>query len=152
VATDLEHPTVLDHPFAGLTAHWRAWRRREELDTLLAGGADPCSQPELACRARQLTGEHCRHHLAVRAEAIVAAVDGRSPTALTPDVCAAEVRAARRALLELAARLREPACAARGVVMARRLLTDPTSPVYAPAPNDELWRAARAACRALGGA
>jgi hypothetical protein len=150
VTAHLAHVPVTDHPLGGLAAHWQAWRQREELDRLLADGTDPGSRPELICRARQLTSEHSRHHLAVRAEAIVAAVD--RPTTLTPDVCADEVRVARRVLLELAGRLRDPGCAARGVAMARRLLRDPASPVYTPAPNDQLWRTARAACRTLSGA
>jgi hypothetical protein len=38
---------------------------------------------------------------------------------------------------------------ASGVVLAQRLLTDGTGPLYIEARNDELWRAAREASAAL---
>ena len=79
----------------------------------------------------------------------MAVADERRHGRMVSDICVDEVRAARVALLELAARLRSDDCAAAGVAMTRRLLRDPSSPLYEPAANDDLWRAARAAWHAL---
>lgn len=142
---------TLDHHAPGespLVAAWRAWRHHEELDARLVAGADPHASPALARRARRLTTATCRDNLACDLDAVVAAADSRSSRAL--DLRVAEVHAARAALRALAERLRAPVpCRPAGVALCSRLLRDPGSPLYEPAPNDELWRAARAALRAL---
>lgn len=136
-------------PLGPLTVHWRAWRRRNELDGLLIEGVDPHSSRELALRARRLTEGSDR--LAAELESAVAAVDARHPSRFAIDLCCDEVRAARGALLGLAEQLRRPGGRPQGVALTRRLLRDPASPLYEPAANDDLWRAARAASRALAG-
>jgi hypothetical protein len=139
---------VSAHPLGALTVHWRAWRACDQLDGLLIDGVDPESSAELALRARRLTDGS--HRLAAELESAVAAVDAREPSRFAIDMCCDEVRAARGALLALAAQLREPGGLPRGVALTRRLLRDPASPLYEPAANDDLWRAVRAASRALG--
>jgi hypothetical protein len=147
--SDHRHRAFPDHTIGALAGHWRAWRRRDELDRLLINGAHAEASAELTLRARQLTdNDHC-HRLAAELESVVAAVAGLEPSRHAVDLCADEVRAARGALLELAGQLRREPCLPRGVAMARRLLRDPSSPLYHPAANDDLWRAARAASRAL---
>jgi hypothetical protein len=140
---------VPDHPLGALTGHWRAWRRRDELDRLLIDGAPPEGSPEVELRAQQLTEHNHRHHLAAELESVVAAVDAPESSRFAIDLRADEIRVARGALLELAAQLRRKRCLPRGVAMTRRLLRDPSSPLYEPAANDELLRVSSAACHAL---
>lgn len=140
---------IADRSPAGLTRHWRAWSRRDVLDRLLIDGAPPDASPELALRALRLTREGHRYRLAAELEAIVSAADRGEPAQTVLDVCVEAVREARGSLLELAARLCDGPCGARGVAMTRRLLRDPCSPVYEPAARDPLSQAARAALLAL---
>jgi hypothetical protein len=140
------HHIPLEPPLAGA---WQAWRRRDELDDRLIAGADPAGTPALARRARRLTAVACRDSLACELDAVVAAAHTRCGSRAL-DLRVPEVRAAEPALAALAARLRgSDPCRPGGVALCRRLLRDPRSPLYEPAPNDELWRAARAALRAL---
>jgi hypothetical protein len=148
-SSDHRYRALPDHPIGALTGHWRAWRRRDELDLLLIDGARADANAALTLRAHQLIEDGHRRRLAAELESVVAAVEGLEPSRHAVDLCADEVRAARGALLELAGQLRSTPCRPRGVAMTRRLLRDPSSPLYHPAANDDLWRAARAASRAL---
>jgi hypothetical protein len=143
------HPTRADQWPAALTVYWRVWRRRGELDDLLIDGADAGSSPELTVRARQLMGDNHRFRLAAELETLVSAAERSDPSQPALDLCVEEVRAARSSVLRLAARLYDRPCSARGVAITRRLLRDPSSPVYEPAVHGELTRAARAAALAL---
>ncbi len=131
----------------------RVLRARGRLDGMLARGADPDSRPELALRAAQLTARRHRAALAGSLEDVVRTADGRRRTRTArPPLAGREVRAARAALLGLALQLRDdgevhPA----GVVLARRLITDGSGPLYIHAQHDALWHAARDAGAALAG-
>lgn len=147
------HRVIPEHgPLGALTGHWQAWRRRDELDGLIIDGVEPNATGVLALRAHQLTERNHRCRLAAELRNIVAAVDGPDPSRYAVDVCADEVRVARTLMLELAALLTTESGCPRGVAIVRALLRDPVSPLYTPAPNDELWRRCRAARRAFDGA
>lgn len=116
--------------------------RAPRLDRALAEGADPASEPGLRDRARRLTSWRTRRRLAraledvergpgvpVRHDAVVDASDLLSE-------------------LTTALRSRERV-SARGVLLARRIVTDGCGPLYAPtAPRSALrwrvWEALRA--------
>jgi hypothetical protein len=143
------HHGLTDHSPGALTVQWRQWSRRDALDRLLIDGAPPDSSPELALRAVRLTRDSHRFRLAAELDAIVSAADRGEHSRTALDLRIEEVRAARAALLDLAARLCNGPCGARGVAMTRRLLRDPASPVYEPAARDPLAHAAGAALLAL---
>jgi hypothetical protein len=131
----------------------RVLLRRSRLDELLLSGVEPEESPELTLRAAQLTGSHHRRVLADSlARAVrVAEGSGRRLSA-APRLACGEVHAARAALRELESALRsdapvEPA----GVVLAERMLTDGTGPLYIYGENDALWHAAKCASAALEG-
>lgn len=122
-----------------------------QLDQRLLDGVDPNQSPELALRARQLTSESYRRTLADGLDEVVEVAEGRAqrPRAAVP-LARREVRAARGALLELAEALRRARpVEAAGVVLAVRLLSDGTGPLYRESQTDGLWHAARAATAAL---
>jgi hypothetical protein len=150
VSATAQHPPKPGRARARLALLWRVWRRRDELDRLLAAGARPDSSAELECRALQLTTANSRHGLAGELESVVAAVEEPATSRLAPDLRVDEVRDASDELLELAQRLYRPdPCDSRGAALCRRLLRDPLSPLYEPAPDDALRRAVATARRAL---
>ena len=113
----------------GVRMH-RAW-----LDSQLAEGRRPDSDPALAERARQLTSETMRHRLS-RALLRIVDVAARTPrprrSAAAP-LDRGAVLEARALLIQLAQRLEaEDAVNPRGVAMVARLITDGTGPLYAP--------------------
>jgi hypothetical protein len=109
------------------------------LDALLAAGHPPESSRLLAARARDIVSlrrrrsmaGHWEHVLRVARRAQRARSAGsRAPAGAVP-VCADRVVAAEPAIRDLMNRLAAPLpVPARGVAMARVLLTDATSPVY----------------------
>jgi hypothetical protein len=117
--------------------------RAPRLDRALAEGADPASEPSLRERARRVTSLRMRRRVAraleeveqgpgipVRHDAVVEAGDLLSE-------------------LTTALRSRERV-SARGVLLARRILTDGCGPLYAPnAPPAALWWRVWEALRAL---
>jgi hypothetical protein len=125
-----------------------SWR----VDTALAAGADPRSDPLSACRAEQLVSVATRHRLAEGLrDAVERAALPRLPTAAAP-LASASVRANSGLLLALAGRLDsgdpiEP----RGAAKAKRLLNDGASPLYEPASPLRLEDEVEAALIALGG-
>ncbi len=127
---------------------------RGRLDGMLARGADPGARPELALRAAQLTARRHRAALAESLEDVVRSAEGRRRVrSACPPLASREVRAARAALLGLAFQLRQDAAVhPAGVVLARRLITDGSGPLYVHAQHDALWHAAREAGAALAGA
>ncbi len=125
------------------------------LDMAIARGRDRPGDPALALRRAQLTGRRQRTRLAARLEEVIA---GRSrPTAASSaaPIDGEAVDAARPILTELVLSLRSSeAITARGVLLGRRLLTDPASPLYqtpgiGSAGRGRLARAALAALIAL---
>ena len=116
--------------------------RAPRLDRALADGADPASEPSLRQRARRLTSRRARQRLAEALEAVE-----RGPGV---PVRHDQVVEASDLLSELAAALRSrERVSARGVLLARRIITDGCGPLYAPgAPRAALrwrvWEALRA--------
>jgi hypothetical protein len=109
------------------------------LDTSLAAGCPPESSRLLAARARDIVALPRRrsiagsweHLLGVARRAQRARRAGPQATVAAVPVCADRIVAAEPAIRDLMNRLAAPLpVPARGVAMARVLLTDATSPVY----------------------
>lgn len=109
------------------------------LDASLAAGCPPESSRLLAARARDIVALRRRrsvagsweHVLRVARRAQRAGRAGSRATAAAVPVCADRIVAAEPAIRDLMNRLAAPLpVQARGVAMARVLLTDATSPVY----------------------
>lgn len=132
------------------TAGLRACVQAHRLDGDLAAGVPTWATPAHAARARRLTGRRTRAALARGLERLLAAADG--PRGLSPAVppCADQVRAARPALLLVAARLRRDGpVGARGAAQLRVLLTDGAGPCFVDHEPGALHRALVAAHEAL---
>ena len=116
--------------------------RASRLDRALADGADPASEPSLRERARRLTSWRTRRRLAKALEEVE-----RGPGL---PVRHDQVVEARDLLAELTTALRSrERVSARGVLLARRIITDGCGPLYSPsAPRSALrwrvWEALRA--------
>ena len=107
-----------------------------------------------AVREARMASERSRRRLAKDLEnAVARAEDGYTPfSAAVPVYHAAAAGEARRALLDLAERLRRPRPVdPDGVRLARALLVDGLGPLYAPAEPGDLQAAALRALRALDG-
>jgi hypothetical protein len=117
--------------------------RAPHLDRALADGADPASEPILGARARRLTSWRTRQRVARALEEVERGTG--------VPVRREAVREARDLLSELTTALRSrDRVSARGVVLARRILTDGCGPLYAPnAPPSALWWRVWEALRAL---
>jgi hypothetical protein len=140
----------LPHDRAPRLVGLRVRLRRAALDRALADGERPDGSALLARRARQLTRPDEVRIVAERLESILHDAGHPRPefSARAP-VERAQVAAARPFVTNLAERLREaddPGAA--GVARARLLVTDGSSPIYAPADPGALarlaWRAADA--------
>jgi len=125
----------------------RSWR----LDTLLIEGSDPVSTSELTLRAFQLTRPASRRKLASSLDDVVTSARvGPRRYSASPPLASREIKAASTALAELSEALREqPVVSARGVALARRLLTDGAGPLYVQTPDGTLVRAVQEASAAL---
>jgi hypothetical protein len=128
----------------------RVFIRRGMLDRLLAAGADPSWDRDLALRAAQVTAPRRRRGLAK--SLVRAARDAHRPPRWT---CAAPidrsaVRATTQELRALAADLSQDAAPApQGVTLAEQLLREPGSPLYAPGDEGALRESIRLTRRAL---
>lgn len=131
-----------------LNLHARAWSN--SLDVRLGAGELPFD-PLLAARACQLLDPAQQHAIAGNlVRAVQRAGRGAAWTASVP-VSARAGSDDRDALVQLSARLAAAdATDARGVALARRLLTDPDSPLFGSEDPAALWLAARRALLALG--
>ena len=126
--------------FTRHAARLRARMRRRQLDAALAGGADPWSAADLMLRASHLTSWPGRQEIAAELEALVlfaehnrAVKPSSQPRPLSPclRIRCGVVLEQRDRLLELAARLREPAPVNVAVVATLAWLArDESSPVY----------------------
>jgi hypothetical protein len=137
---------------APIGVHVRVLLHRTRLDNALLDGADPASSPELGLRARQLTATRHRRVLADSLDEVMRIAEGpKAPRlAASAPLVRADVRAARGALLDLGRSLqREGEVNPAGVILAERLLTDGSGPLYMKAENDALWHAAHEANAAL---
>jgi hypothetical protein len=137
-------------PRAPIALRIRVFMRRGVLDRLLAAGADPSWDRELALRAEHLTAPRRRRALE---KGLVRAVrDAHGPPRWN---CAAPidriaVRATTPELRALAASLsREADPVPQGVALAEQLLREPGSPLYAPGEEDALRESVRLTRRAL---
>jgi hypothetical protein len=116
--------------------------RAPRFDRALADGADPASEPGLRDRARRLTSSRTRRRIAKALEDVE-----RGPGV---PVRHEQVAEALDLLSELTSALRSrERVSARGVLLARRIVTDGCGPLYAPnAPRAALrwrvWEALRA--------
>jgi hypothetical protein len=99
------------------------------LDRELIAGADPRRDPALERRGRRVCARRKREKLAAALEAVVARAErGRESLSSSAPVPADDVLGARTPLLDLARRLRsDSAVDPQGVLLARRLLSDPAS-------------------------
>jgi hypothetical protein len=127
-------------------AHYRALRLwvhcfHWELDTRLAAGVDPASDPALAVRAAQLLSPRHRRRLAALVERLVRDADANPPPSFSASLGIArdQVAEARASLLFVAHLLRhaEP-IGPRGVAIVERLLKDGGSVVYVPSARGAL--------------
>jgi hypothetical protein len=137
---------------ASMRLRLRVLARRERLDRMLLEGADPVTSAELTLRAFQLTRPPGRAALAAGIEDAVSSAGSRrrrSPSAAP--LARSGIAAARPELAELARALREePIVSAHGVVLARRLLTDGSGPLYGESGDGALRSATMQALNALG--
>src|SRR5581483_8624074 len=111
-----------------LAARLLTWR----LDGLLARGASPDSTPALSLRARRLIGRRERSQLASSLGRVQReARRRRHPWDAAVPLCADRVKECDELFDELSERLTEAAPVhARGVALARLLISDGTSPLY----------------------
>jgi hypothetical protein len=128
---------------AVLPLRLRTLSRRASLDAALAEGVDPCVDPLLALRARQLTSPATRQAIAHTIHNLLDAAEepwrGSRPPLQSEDVLAA-----RAELLRVAERLGAPEpLSPRAVALAAQLVWDCASPVYA-AGDFSVWEWARA--------
>jgi hypothetical protein len=103
------------------------------LDAMLAAGSPPESSRLLAARARDIVAPNRRRAVAGCWERLLRVAHGAQRVRRSPavPVCADRVAEAEPAIRRLVNQLQAPLpVPARGVAMARVLLTDATSPVY----------------------
>jgi hypothetical protein len=128
----------------------RVFVRRGMLDRLLAAGADPSWDLELALRTAQVTAPRKRRALAQSLVRAVRDVHGPPRWSCAAPLDREAVRAAAPALQALAADLtQEGTPAPQGIALARQLLQEPGSPLYAPGDEDALLEGVRVAREAL---
>jgi hypothetical protein len=123
--------STVTHPPAKLRL--RVFMTRAKLDRQLATGSTYEATDALALRVRQLTERGTRMRIARELRGAVDYVDKREsgPVISAVVIDPAAVRAGREAILGLAERLEATAAvSARGIVFARALLTDGSSPLY----------------------
>jgi hypothetical protein len=117
--------------------------RAPRLDRALAEGADPASEPSLLARARRVTSWRMRRRIAGALEQL----ESGPGIPVRRD----QLREAEDLIAELATALRSrERVSARGVLLARQIITDGCGPLYAPNhPPAALWWLVRDALRAL---
>lgn len=128
----------------------RTWSQRARLDTRLAGGEHSDGDAALCLRAAQLRSVRGRGGVADALERALNVGKARGAIGATIPVHTDAIDAARPALRTLIEALRAPGpVEARGVALARALLTDVASPLYAPAETGALTQAVHRALKAL---
>ncbi len=116
---------------ARLTQRWLAVQHlRRVADQLILRGGRAATSPLVAWRALELTSEHQRRLMAREATRLVRELGPETLPGAVP-LNRAVARRHRSALEELADMLEhEPAVDARGILLAKQLLTSPGSPLY----------------------
>lgn len=120
---------------ASLGLQLKVYMTRAKLDRQIASGHPDVVDPPRALRARQLTAPDTRRDIAGSLRNIMDYADrrGSQPIISAVVVEPRAVRCGRRAILELAERLEAAMpVSARGVALARALLTDGRSPLFNP--------------------
>jgi hypothetical protein len=118
--------------------HLRVLLNRSRLDARLAEGESPSNDAALALRAPQLCTPRTRRGVASGLERALTDSGPRGFSAAVP-VDRRAVIAARPYLAQLIEVLRSPReIAPQGVARARRLLTEGSSPLYAPSEPSDL--------------
>lgn len=140
---------------APMALRLKVFLTRGKLDRKLAAGSLCEATDELALRVQQLTAPSMRRRIAGELRGVVDYVDNRESGAVISSVVIepAAVRAGRESLLGLAERIEaiDSPVRARGVVFARALLTDGTSPLYNPYSEQTVSEAVFEVQDALGG-
>ncbi len=136
------HPRERRRP-AGLRS--RVWLHRRRLDSELARGAAPDSNPELSLRAEQLRSSRCRRSFAAGITRIIEAAQERpNPNTAAVPVMRADVLTSRRELTHVADLLRsDEDLELRGLALLEPFLTAGESPLFNPQPEDTLEHAVR---------
>jgi len=137
VALDANAPVGAGRPIARqatIALRLKVFLTRVKLDRAIADGSSDEASNSLALRVEQLTGSRTRGRIASELRAVVEYADRRdsvSPRLTAVMIEPAAVRAGREAILGLAERLQSTTpLSARGVVLARALLTDGRSPLF----------------------
>jgi hypothetical protein len=120
---------------APLALRLRVLATRWKLDREIASGSMLGPADALMLRFEQLTHEGTRGRIASDLRGVVEYVDRRGPRPVLTAVVIepGAVRSGRRVILDLARTLEGTApVTPRGIIMARRLLTDGTSPLFNP--------------------
>jgi hypothetical protein len=117
--------------------------RAHGLDRRLADGFAPDASPQLARRAAVIASQPVRARLADDLERVLGLAESGEPRRLgAVPVRKREVVTAAEPLRRLIAALRGPGpLAPRGIAIARRLIHDGTTPMYAKAPRGAVARA-----------
>jgi hypothetical protein len=140
---------------APMALRLKVFLTRGKLDRKLAVGGSYETTDALALRVRQLTDPSKRRQIARELRGVVEYVDNRKSGAVISSVVIepAAVRAGRETILGLAERIEatEYPVSARGVVLARALLTDGSSPLYNPHSERTVSEAVFDVQDALGG-
>ena len=128
---------------------------RGKLDRKLAAGGSREATDELALRVRQLTDPGMRRQIAAELRGVVEYVDNRESGVAFSSVVIepSAVMFGRESILGLAERIEAMDCPvrARGVVLARALLTEGISPLYNPYSEQTVSEAVFDVQDALGG-
>jgi hypothetical protein len=118
---------------------------------VLAAGADPQSDPLIACRAERLVSAETRHRLADGLRDAVERAALPRPATATAPLAAESIRANSGLLLALARRLDSgDSIEPHGAAKAQQLLTDAASPLYEPSSALRLEDEVEATLIALG--
>lgn len=122
------------------TLRWRVWLHRVSLDRRLARGDDDADEPALELRAQQLGTLRLRRGLADSLESTIERAAGPPrPASSQAPVNWMAIRALQPLMLTLVEELRAPGpVRVQGVALARALLIDGGSPLYAPCERELL--------------
>ena len=121
---------------APIALRLRVFFTRVKLDRTIADQSPSEASPAVALRVKELTAQPTRRRIANQLRAVVDYADENdspSPRLSAVMIEPAAVRGGREAILGLAERLQSTApLSARGVVLARALLTDGHGPLFNP--------------------
>jgi hypothetical protein len=151
MTTKAASPGITPLHRVGLRLRLRTAFERRALDRRLLAGESPQASPELSRRAELLLDPGERHEIAeALRQTVSASLEPPHQPSSKVSLNRAEIEVARDDLLGLATALEsETPAGPRGVIMARRLVTDLGSPLYSPCSEGALGRVASHARAAL---